>query len=84
MRDVKIILQCVDPACKHDPLTELVVKVPEQGTVSTGDRERIVYCKRNHPNIITAPKSWFDTPLVLGDDDDEFADEPPIMQGRDP
>ena len=74
--------RCYHPDCAGDPPTELMIDVPRRPAVGAGRKEKVVYCNRNHLNVITLPDTWNVQSLVLGDDIVGFQGDVPVLQGK--
>lgn len=84
MRDKRLAFRCYHSACKDDEPLELIVTLPDNQLSSGGTKEKLVYCERNHMNLITIPDTWDIRSLVLGDDILWPQGGVPIVQGRKP
>jgi hypothetical protein len=78
----KIAFRCYHAECANDPLTELVIDVPRGRAVGAGKKEKVVYCARNHLNVITLPDTWNKHGPIMGDGETGESGGPPVLQGR--
>ncbi len=79
----KLDLVCWHPACAADPVTTLMVDIPD-GPRSNQTKRALKYCKRNHPNMVTLPATWDSSPLILGDPPPGTPRHRPTVRGEKP
>jgi hypothetical protein len=78
----KIAFRCYHTECANDPPTELVIDVLRGRAVGAGKKEKVVYCARNHLNVITLPDTWNTQGPILGDGETGGSSGTPVLQGR--
>jgi len=70
MPQVTLSFVCWHEDCAGQPPTEVKVNVPAGATrASARQKELVVYCTRQHPNIVTIPEGWGQRLPTLGGDD---------------
>ena len=81
----KIAFRCYHPDCAGEQPTELIIEIPaRRGTVS-GQKQKLVYCHRNHANLLNLPADWDAHPPTLGDEGFlGYRQDVPLFQGRQP
>jgi hypothetical protein len=79
---IKIRFRCAYSECAGEKPTEVDITIPKKSVKAEIKKEKLVYCKKGHPNIIHIPENWNPHPLVLDDDIDEPARVSQIVQGR--
>lgn len=69
MPDKRIKFSCYHSDCSQDPPTEIVLQVSSRIGSSGGEAQRLVYCDRNHQNILDLPSEYGAGDLILGGED---------------
>lgn len=79
MSQITFKIKCWHEDCAGQPATEVEVEAPDGATrASARQKEHLVYCGRQHPNIVTVPDGWGQRLPTLGGDD------APPLHGRRP
>jgi hypothetical protein len=87
MPQVKLAFRCYHADCAKDLPSTLYVEIP-RGAPEAGSakKQKLVYCARNHQNVLDLPATWDARSPMLGDRSGAIAyhDGIPVVQGRQP
>jgi hypothetical protein len=76
-----ILFSCCYEECKGDKPNRIVLSIAEIPKDADVGKEKAVYCRRGHLNLITLSASLDYHPLILGEDD-PVADN--VLAGKKP
>ena len=82
-----IAFRCYHPDCAGDPELKIIIEVPAGTGQRSGKKQMLVYCERNHPNLLNVPQNWNGNEPVLGGDDEDLDGRSGgliILKGRKP
>jgi len=80
---IKIIFRCCYDECKEDAPNQINLSASKLPKGTDVGKEKLVYCRKGHPNIIKLPASWDFHPLVLGDEG-QNSNDTIVIEGKKP